>query len=73
MTTALIKTDSGYEIRVIQQTSGIVGPRLRKGDPTPYPPHQATDLEGAIELLGHWSIWLDAQNKRLSKTRRKRR
>ena len=73
MTPALIKNDSGYEIRVIQQTSGIVGPRLRKGDPTPYPPHQATDLEGAIELLGHWSIWLDAQNKRLSKTRRKRR
>ena len=75
-TPALVQqTNGNYEIRVLNDhRDGIVGPRMHKGDPSPYPvAYDLPDIDSALAALKLWQQWLGAQDKRLSTTRRRKR
>ncbi len=71
---AIIREPDGtWSIRVLDDRSGIIGPRLRKGDPTSYPPHTAPHFDTILEHHTLWVTWLQNQHQRLNKSRKGRK
>tara|TARA_A100001037_G_scaffold252780_1_gene236952 strand:- start:862 stop:1083 length:222 start_codon:yes stop_codon:yes gene_type:complete len=61
----------GWELRIVPKGWGLIGPRHLKGEasfPSPYKNLSEEDLGPAMEA---WQKFIDEQDKRLSKRKRK--